>query len=106
VPVVSTEVSGVPELVDSGINGFLVPPRAPEPLAESIRTLLEDPALRRRMAEAGRRRVLAEFSVERNTRRILALFQATMGLRPVSADAPDDAQAGTGSELARQDGSS
>jgi glycosyltransferase involved in cell wall biosynthesis len=102
VPVVSTEVSGVPELVRHGVNGWLVPPRAPEPLAERIASLLRDPDLRHRFAREGRRRVLEEFSLESNTRRVLALFQQTMGLRPVEtrppATTPD-------SELARQDGS-
>jgi glycosyltransferase involved in cell wall biosynthesis len=104
VPVVSTDVSGVPELVESGVNGFLVPPRSPQPLAERLRDLLDDPALRRRFAEAGRRKVMGEFSLQRNTRRVLALFQATMGLRPVETE--DSAtEPAAGSELARQDGS-
>lgn len=103
VPVVSTDVSGVPELVEHGVNGFLVPPRAPQELAERIRTLLEDPALRRRMAQEGRRRVLSEFDLEYNTRRLLALFQTTMGLRPVDTEPVPSSSAG--SELARQDGS-
>jgi glycosyltransferase involved in cell wall biosynthesis len=102
VPVVSTEVSGVPELVKHGVNGFLVPPRAPQPLAECIASLLRDPALRRRFAQAGRRRVLDEFSLQRNTQRVLALFQQTMGLRPVGtrpSEPPVDP------ELAQHDGS-
>jgi glycosyltransferase involved in cell wall biosynthesis len=102
IPVVSTEVSGVPELVEHGVNGFLVPPRAPEPLAAHLEMLLRDAALRRRFAQAGRQRVLAEFSLEHNTRRVLALFQQTLGLRPVEAGTAASAEP---PELAQQDGS-
>jgi glycosyltransferase involved in cell wall biosynthesis len=98
IPVVSTEVSGVPELVEDGVNGFLVPPRSPEPLADAIEKLLRDPSLRRRFAAEGRRRVLEEFDIGRSTRRLLALYQETMGLRPVDAQpAPESAP------LARRD---
>jgi glycosyltransferase involved in cell wall biosynthesis len=85
IPVVSTDVSGVPELVEDGRNGFLVPPRSPERLADRMQALLADPALRREFAAAGRHRVLAEFSLEANTRRILQLFNATLGMHPVES---------------------
>jgi len=52
--VVATEVGGVPELVENGITGFLVPPRDPTALAEALQRLIADPGLRRRMGEAGR----------------------------------------------------
>ena len=87
VPVVSTEISGVPELVEDGVNGFLVPSRDPQALADRIETLLRDPALRARFAQQGRRKVHEAFDVRRNTRRILALFQQSMGLRPVESAA-------------------
>jgi glycosyltransferase involved in cell wall biosynthesis len=99
-PVVSTDVSGVPELVEHGTNGMLVPPRAPEPLADAIETLLRDPALRRRFAQEGRRKVEAEFDVARNTRRLLALFHEGLGLRSVDTGTTPPAR----SDVARQDG--
>jgi glycosyltransferase involved in cell wall biosynthesis len=89
VPVVSTAVSGVPELVESGVNGLLVKPRAVGELADAIEILLRDPALRRRMARAGRERVVAEFEVGHNTRRLLALFHQALGLGPVEPAAAD-----------------
>jgi glycosyltransferase involved in cell wall biosynthesis len=79
-PVVSTAVSGVPELVDSGENGLLVPPRRPQALADAMETLLRDATLRRRMARAGRERVIAEFDVAHNTQRLLALFHRALGV--------------------------
>ncbi|MFQ5601104.1 MAG: glycosyltransferase [Candidatus Krumholzibacteriia bacterium] len=100
IPVVSTEVSGVPELVEHGVNGFLVPPRSPEPLADRIHALLRDASLRRRFGEAGRRRVTEEFDQRRNTRRLLALFQEALGLPPVGSEArPEPAP------VARREGS-
>ncbi|MEW5767278.1 MAG: glycosyltransferase [bacterium] len=64
-PVVGTDVGGTNELVLDGQTGILVPPKDPERLAEAIVTLLRDKGLTRRMAEAGRKRVEEEFSLER-----------------------------------------
>lgn len=100
VPVVSTNVSGVPELVEHGINGFMVPPRDPAALADALETLFRDPALRRRMAREGRRKVDSEFDVARNTRRLWTLFQEAMGLRPVASESAPAPQPG----LVRNDG--
>jgi glycosyltransferase involved in cell wall biosynthesis len=51
-PVVATRVGGVPELVEDGVTGLLVPPGRPDELARALRALLEDPPLRRRLARA------------------------------------------------------
>lgn len=85
VPIVATDVSGVPELVDDGINGFLVPSRDPRALADRMAKLLTDVSLRRQFAQAGRERVLRDFDLQNNTRRILGLFHEVMGLSPVGA---------------------
>jgi glycosyltransferase involved in cell wall biosynthesis len=52
VPVVATEVGGIPELVRDGVEGRLVPPARPAPLAVAITGLLTDPALRSKLGEA------------------------------------------------------
>jgi len=54
VPVVSTAVGGVPELVTDGENGLLVPPGDPEALAAAVRRILEEPGLRDRLAAAAK----------------------------------------------------
>jgi glycosyltransferase involved in cell wall biosynthesis len=65
-PVVATRVGGVPELVEDGATGFVVPPRDPEALAGAMRRLMELPSrARRRMAEDGRAHLAAEFGLER-----------------------------------------
>jgi len=60
-PCAATRQGGVPELVKDGETGLLVPPRSPEALADALVRLLKDPALRRDMGEAGRRRVEQKF---------------------------------------------
>ncbi|HVN86591.1 MAG TPA: glycosyltransferase family 4 protein [Candidatus Binatia bacterium] len=62
IPLVSTAVDGIPELVKDGENGVLVPPANPPALAEAVCGLLRDPALARRFAEAGRAQIGADFS--------------------------------------------
>jgi glycosyltransferase involved in cell wall biosynthesis len=61
VPVVATDVSAIPELVEPEATGLLVPPQQPEALAEAMRRMLTDAALRRKVIPAARARVLAEF---------------------------------------------
>ena len=64
-PVVATRVGGVPDVVDDGVDGFLVDPGDPEQLAVRLAELARDPALRERMGEAGRRLVPGRYAVTR-----------------------------------------
>jgi glycosyltransferase involved in cell wall biosynthesis len=74
-PVVATRVGGLPEAIEDGRTGALVPPGRPAELAAALLTLLADPELARRMGEAGRSRVEARFSAGRTTRRYLAAYR-------------------------------
>ena len=67
-PVVATRVGGVPELVEDGVTGFLVPPKDPDALAEALQRLIADPELRLRMGQAGRKKALKEFTLDRMLR--------------------------------------
>jgi glycosyltransferase involved in cell wall biosynthesis len=62
VPVLSTDVSGIPELIAHGENGWLVPQKDPRALAAALTRLLEDEPLRRRLGEAGAASVRKRFS--------------------------------------------
>lgn len=62
-PVVSTTVSGIPEAVADGETGLLVPPENAAALAGALQRLADDEVLRRRMGEAGKRRVREEFAI-------------------------------------------
>ena len=80
-PVVATAVGGVPELVQDGVTGLLVPPRDPQALAGAMSRLVKDPALRRRMGEAGRRRVEEHFSFDRMVQQYEDLYRELLARR-------------------------
>lgn len=75
---VSTRVSGVPELIDDGVTGLLVPPRSPAPLAEAISRLIEDPPLRERIGEAGYARVTRAFAADAGADTLAGRFAACL----------------------------
>jgi len=69
VPVISTRISAIPELVVDDENGLLVEPNDPGALAEAMQTLIEAPQQALRLGRSGRESVVAEFEVESNVRR-------------------------------------
>ncbi len=75
VPPVVTDAGGVPELVTSGVHGLLVPPRDADALAAALRTLRDDPALCKRLGDAGRARVAAEFHTRRSAEVLVSLVR-------------------------------
>lgn len=74
VPVVSTRISGIPELIEDGVDGLLVEPGNPPALAVAITRLLSDPSLAARLAAAGRCKVEREFDLVANSRRVAELL--------------------------------
>ena len=64
-PVVATQVGGIPEVVEAGVTGYLVPPENSRELALAIHALLKDSEARKRMGEAGKKRAEQIFSKER-----------------------------------------
>lgn len=76
VPVISTPVSGIPELIRDGETGLMVPERDPKALADAIERCVTDRALALRLAEQGRAQVLAQFDAEKNHRGVLALYDS------------------------------
>jgi glycosyltransferase involved in cell wall biosynthesis len=78
VPVVSTAISGIPEIIDDGVHGLLVPPRDAEALADALQRVLSDAALHARLAEAGRARICERFDSRRTTLALHALFTAQL----------------------------
>jgi colanic acid/amylovoran biosynthesis glycosyltransferase len=75
VPVVATQISGIPELIESGRSGLLVPERDPAALADALEQVHRDPAAARVMAAEGRAKVLAEFDLRRNTAALAELLR-------------------------------
>lgn len=81
VPVVATRVGGIPELVLADQTGLLVAPRRADQLAEAIGRLLSDRQLAGRLADAARRRIETEFSVETAADKYQALYEALVAER-------------------------
>lgn len=86
-PVISTAISGIPEVVSDGVNGLLVSPADAEALATALARLLDDAALRRDLGLAGRQTVVEQFDVEWNVRRMLAACTAGS---PIAAQWKDE----------------
>ena len=74
-PVVASAIGGGAELIDNGQSGVLIPPAAIDPLAEAIDSLLADDALRRRMGEAARERIVERYTIEAMTRQTVAVYE-------------------------------
>lgn len=91
VPVVATAVGGVPEVIEDGLSGYLVPPGDPAALARRIQDALRVESVRLAMGQRGRQRVAHEFSFAEQSaqyQRLLArLTRSVRGKRQVSAAA-------------------
>ncbi len=80
VPVISTRISGIPELVDDGESGLLVEENDAAALADALQLLIADKDLRLRLGKNGRQKVLREFDVDRSASRLAELLN--IGGRP------------------------
>ncbi len=79
--VVGCRVGGVPEVVEEGRTGLLVPPGDPAALGEAIRSLLADGELRRRMGAAGRKAAISRYSGEGMCRGMYELYRSLLAER-------------------------
>ena len=86
-PVVATRTGGIPEVVEDGETGLLVPPRNPQALAHAIVRLLRDEPLRQRMAAAGLARVSAHFSADRMVQQTLDVYARLVDRRRAAGTA-------------------
>jgi glycosyltransferase involved in cell wall biosynthesis len=81
-PVVGTLVGGIPELIEDGGTGFLVPPCDPEALAGRLRCLIREPERRSAQGAAGRERVQSRFSADQMVAQIRAIYDALLLPQP------------------------
>jgi glycosyltransferase involved in cell wall biosynthesis len=82
VPVVATDISAIPELVESGVSGLLVPPRKPERLAEAMQRMLTDRELRNRIIPAARQTVVKGFDNRRLIQDLAQVYRSEgIGIR-------------------------
>ena len=84
-PTVATTVGGLPDVVEPGRTGWLVPPRDPDALAAAILTVLADPLEARRRARTGQEHVHALFDVERTAREVLGIYRQVLDPAPAAA---------------------
>ncbi len=75
VPVVASDISGIPELVEHEQTGLLVAPGDAAAIASALRRLAEDPQLRAQLASNGRLKVVEQFDVRRNAAELAALLE-------------------------------
>lgn len=75
VPVVTSRIAGVPELVEDGQSGLLVPPGATGPLADALNKLLGDPKLREEMGRIGQAKVATDYVSVKEAEKLMHLFQ-------------------------------
>lgn len=73
-PVIATRVGGIPEIVENGVTGILVPPKNSQKLAEAMVFLLQNPEIARRMGREGRERVKRYFSLERLVKEVEEVY--------------------------------
>jgi colanic acid/amylovoran biosynthesis glycosyltransferase len=89
-PVVATRHSGIPELVEDGVSGFLVPERDAPGLADALDRLARDAALAARIGRAARARIAAEFDIGRLNERLVVHYHALLKEQMASRrDAPE-----------------
>jgi glycosyltransferase involved in cell wall biosynthesis len=75
VPVIATNVSGIPELVEDRVTGRLIPEKDSTAIAKAVQEMLRDRDGSLRMAEKGRSKVWERFDPDRNHRQVLQLYE-------------------------------
>jgi len=73
-PVVASNSGGIPEVIQHGINGWLVPPNSPQRLADALQYLLENECLRQKMGSLGRKYVVDNFSSDVIARKLCKIY--------------------------------
>jgi glycosyltransferase involved in cell wall biosynthesis len=74
IPCVSTQITGIPELIRNGIDGLLVAPSDLEALIEALRRLIDDESLRERIAGSARARILEHYDLRHNAEELAEIF--------------------------------
>ena len=80
-PIITTQSIGCKDTVDDGVNGFLIAPKAVEPLVEKLRLLIDDAALRQKMGKASREKAEREFSLDVVIEKHLAIYNELISKR-------------------------
>jgi colanic acid/amylovoran biosynthesis glycosyltransferase len=98
-PVVSTRMGGIPELLEDGVSGIMVPQRDPESLAEALGRLARDPALAARLRAAGLARVADIWDRNKNLVELAQVFDER--IEPVATSATTRREGPASADTAR-----
>lgn len=77
-PVIATRVGGISEVIEDGVNGFLVPPKSVEDLADSITKLIEDKDLKAKMGREGKK-IVQNYSWKKTADSVMRVYEAVTG---------------------------
>jgi glycosyltransferase involved in cell wall biosynthesis len=94
VPVVSTHITGIPELIEDGCTGLLVAPGRPDRLADALARILGSPQLGRELADRARAKVLSEFDAQNSAGQLRALFAEQLSFEQLPQVTPAVANGG------------
>ena len=86
IPCVSTIIAGIPELIQSGKEGLLVPASDPESLASAVEMLMDDPELRFSLGREGRRKIVESYNLRTNVERLVSIFERRLHFRMRAAE--------------------
>ena len=75
IPVVTTDVTGIRELIDDNVTGYIVPPKNIQALANKLFLLLQNENMLRNVVSAARNKILAEFDLEQQTKKLLSVWR-------------------------------
>jgi glycosyltransferase involved in cell wall biosynthesis len=85
VPVVATRTAGVPNLIDDEVNGLLIDVGDVDGMAAAVARLMDDPALRQRLADAGRATILSRYSFAVRMSKVAAVYDELLHERPAGS---------------------
>lgn len=74
IPVISTNISGIPELIENGREGFLVEPESEDQLAGAIRKLLDNKALRNEMGKNGKKKIEKDYNIHKEVKKLIGVW--------------------------------
>jgi len=76
VPIIATEVGGVPEIIKNNLSGLLIKPKNPELLGEKILYLINNPAIAQKMAKKAKEKIVKEFTLEKMLQETAKIYQS------------------------------
>ena len=80
-PCIATWITGIPEIIDRDVEGLLIAPASAGAIAQAVERLIDDPEEARRIGSAGRRKVIANYNLERNVARLADEFRVRLARR-------------------------